>query len=140
MKLFFMLLISFFLISCGSSPETQNKIDLAEKNKETAIRNEVTRVIELAQKMEKDGRALDYFRNSYFPYDKKECLKVSAEKSAGLEDFKTRVEKLPAPYREKLSPIYEDLEKCFGCEKKSVESCKKSRAAINQIIKEIYQN
>ncbi len=133
------LLVPFLLISCASPPNnTQNKTNVAEKNKETAVKNEVTRIIELAQKIEKDGRNLDFYRYSSLPGDKKLCLESVAKKTSRLEDFKSRVEKLPDIYRAKLSPIYRDLDNCLACEKNAVESCKKGRTAINEVIREIY--
>jgi hypothetical protein len=138
MRCFFIALTLFLSIACTTSQTSQNNVNLAEKNKETALKNELKRTVRMAQEVEKDGRALDYLRNSYFPEDKKNCQASSAEKRVSFEDFKTKVEKLPDPYREKLSTLFEDLDKCFNCDKKAVESCKKSRAAINQIIRELF--
>jgi len=138
MRLILLLLVPLLLISCDPPPKPQNNANIAEKNKETALKNEVTRIIELAQKIEKDGRNLDIYRYSDLPGDKKACLESVAKKTSRLEDFKTRVEKLPDDFRGKLSPIYTDLDKCLACVDKAVESCKKARGAINEVIREIY--
>src|SRR5690348_967783 len=128
MKLFFTALIFCLSISCGSSQSSQNNENLTKRNEQILLKNEVKRTVKLAQEVEKAGRDLDYLRNSYLPEDKKYCQNSAAEKRKSLEEFKAKVEKLPDEYRQKLSPLFEDLDKCFGCEKKDVENCKKARA------------
>lgn len=139
MKILFVFLIVVLLTACSSSSQpVKNNEQLAEKNKQTALQNEIKRTVMLAQNLEKSGRGLDSLRGGYLPGDKKLCQQSSAEKRLEFEDFKLRVGKLPEELRGKFTSFYDDLDKCFNCEKSATENCKKARSQINELIKQLY--
>ncbi len=138
MKLFITTLILFLLIGCSPEKKTEINANLVEKNKETAFRNDLIRLVQEAKKLEAEGRALDFYRLTPTPRNTELCLKAVEERTPRLEDFEARVAKLPDNYRTKLSPIFSDLNQCIACDKKAMESCKKARATINQAIKELF--
>ncbi len=138
MKLFIIALNLFLLISCSLEKKTENNANLIEKNKETALRNEVIRLTQEAQKLEQEGRALDLYRLIPNQHETDLCLKAVEERTSRLEYFEERTAKLPDTYQSKLSLILNDLKQCVACHKKAIENCKKARASINQAIKEFF--
>ena len=142
MKLLITSLILIFLISCSPTPsENTNanaKAKLAEKNKETATRNEMIRLVQEAQKLEQEGREMEFYRKSQISIESGACAKALEKKAAGIAEFQRKMEEMPENYKSKLELIFADLSKCFACEKKAIESCKKARATINQVIKEVF--
>ena len=131
-----------FLISC-SQPASDNanenaKARLAEKNRETAARNEMVRMLETTQKLEQEGREMEIYRQYSSPINTAACAKVLAEKRVKMQEFQQKLEAMPENYKRKLVSIYEDLTKCVACDKTAIESCKKARANINQVIKEVF--
>jgi hypothetical protein len=143
MKFILTLLTTLSLIvSCSQVPNdnaNENaKAKLAEKNRETAARNEMVRIIEAAQKLEQEGREMEIYRQYSSPINTAACAKVRAEKSVKMQNLQQQSQSLPENYQSKLVPIYEDLAKCLACDKTAIESCKKARADINQAIRELF--
>lgn len=136
MKLFIASLTFFFLVSC-SQPANDNanaKANLAAKNKETAAKNEMIKLVEEAQKLEQEGRDMEIYRK--FPGSA--CGKALAKKTVKLQEFQTKLDGLTENYKSKLAPIFEDLSKCVACEKTAMDSCRTTRASLNQLIKEVF--
>lgn len=140
MRLLIFLLTLSFLFACSQTPKTNtnSNTNLAEKNKQTALRNDLVRLVQEAQKLEQEGRTLDIYRTMPSVANTEACLKAVGERSVRLEDFQKKSESLPDNYKTKLLPIYDDLNKCISCEKTALENCKKARANINEAIKEFF--
>jgi division protein CdvB (Snf7/Vps24/ESCRT-III family) len=141
MKFYVSLLILFLFVSCSKNqpPDTAADEQKKAKNKEIALKNEVTELTRLAQKLEQQGRAMEMFRERAGEANNdRECLIALEDGQKQLKDFEARVKVLPENYNAKLSPISVELNQCISCEKKAMEDCKKARAFINQAIKEIY--
>jgi hypothetical protein len=141
-KIFITILFTFFFIACSAAPrankpEAQNKA-IIEKNKQINLLNDVGKILQDAQKVEKLGRNMDSYRLGTDAESKRICNVVSDENRAGVVDLETRIKNLSDNYKEQLSPIITDLNDCVSCSKKAVDSCVKARASINKMIKEVY--
>ena len=127
---------------CAGSPTADNsdpnKEKTAAKNKQTAMLNEVTNITQIAQKIEKEGRGMNSYRQSAKPESQRECGIIMADEQKQVQNLADRIAKLPESYSRALTPITGDLNDCVACSKKAVENCVKARAAINQAIKEMY--
>ena len=142
MKYLVLLLLLAGFISSACTPEAKPAKNtdpaLIEKNKKTALRNQVVVVVQEAQKLEQEGRSLDVFRTMPSEKNNAECMRAVAERTVRLEDFKSKSSALPENYSVKLLPIFDDLDKCVSCTKTAVENCKKARAMINEVIVEFF--
>ena len=140
MKLCALLSIVFIFAACSSQPAAVNVIDVNKqaKNKQIAITNEVKQLMTLVQKLEKQGRGMEIYRQAGNAANLRECNRAMEDGQEEIKDFETRTGNLPDNYKSRLIPLTADLTVCVSCEKKALESCVKSRAAINQIIKEIF--
>jgi hypothetical protein len=135
-------LSALFFISCSaaSQPSKLVTIDPAkiEKNKQTALLNEVGETVRDAQSIEKLGRNMDSYRLAGDAASKQTCNNVMADNQQDLAKLETRIKNLPGNYKDQLTALIPDLNECISCSKKAMPSCVKARASINQIIKEIY--
>ena len=140
MKSCALLSIVFLFISCSSQPAAVNVVDANKqaRNKQIAITNEVKQLTTLAQRLEKQGRGMEIYRQAGDAANLRECNRATEDGQKEIIDFETRTGNLPDDYKSRLIPLTADLKACVSCEKKALESCVKSRAAINRIIKEIF--
>jgi uncharacterized protein YjgD (DUF1641 family) len=141
-KISITILFTFFYIACSAAPRTdkpeaQNKA-IIEKNKQINLLNNVGKILQDAQKVEKLGRNMNSYRIGTDAESKRICNVVSEENRAAIVDLETRIKTLPDNYNEQLFPIITDLNECVSCSKKAVDSCVKARASVNKMIKEIY--
>ena len=139
MKLITFFLAVCFVVSCTSQP-VANAVDENKKakNKQTAIINEVTLLTTLAQKLERQGRGMEIYRQANNAANDRECNIAMEDGQKQLKDYEARANSLPDNFKTQLIPLTNDLNICVSCDRKALESCVKSRAAINKIIKEIY--
>ena len=143
MKLYTSILFAAFLFtSCSDKPQA-NKSGAAtiadtEKNKQIALKNEVTEITRLAQKIEQQGRAMDAYRAMPGADGARQCASVMDDQRKQTADLEARIKKLPENYNVRLMPIIGELNDCVSCAKQATDGCKKARASINQAIKEIY--
>lgn len=140
MKPYILLLTASLFASCSGSKQANNAADENKKarNKEVAVKNEVTELTRLAQKLEQQGRGMDLLRKVKNPQSQSECAAQMEDAQKQLKDFEARVNNLPDNYKAQLTSITDDLNECIICSKTSTESCVKARASINKTIKEIY--
>ena len=143
MKLYISILAVFLFISCsGSNPQSDEQAAKNEaikaKNKHTAAANEATQITLTAQRLEKEGRAMDLYRNSAKSASQRECNSVMEDQQKQVKDLNDRIQKLPDPFNTQLTPIIGDLNVCVSCAKDAMESCVKSRATINGAIKQLF--
>lgn len=142
MKFYILILIVFICAACGAGkPPVNNAADerLKEKNKLTAARNEMTALTSLAQKLEQQGRDLQAFRDgSGSAEGARQCNEILEDRRKGLAEFEERVNALPDNYKAKLLPVVGEINECLSCAKKGLDDCKRARASINQLIKELY--
>jgi division protein CdvB (Snf7/Vps24/ESCRT-III family) len=136
------LFMTFLLVSCAVQPQT-NKPGVAtvantEKNRQIALKNEVTEITRVAQKIEQQGRAMDSYRALPGADGARQCATVMDDLRKQTADLEARIKNLPENFSVRLTPIIGELNECVACAKQAIESCKKSRALINQAIKEIY--
>ncbi len=111
---------------------------MREKNKQTAVKNEITKITRLAQTIEQQGRDLQFYRAGIDAESSRQCNLIVEESSKQTTDLELRIKNLPENYRNKLMPIIGELNECVSCAKKALDDCKKARASINQLITEIY--
>lgn len=140
MKFYSLILASIIFVSCASPPIIDNtaKESLKEKNKETAAKNEITKIINLAQQIELQGRDLRLFRESPNAESRRQCNLIVEEKRQQTADIETRIKNLTENDIIKLMPIIGELNDCLSCTKDTLNACKKARESINQAIKENY--
>lgn len=136
--------ISFALIffACSAAPKIdkpaiQNPA-IIEKNKETAILNEVGAALRDAQSLEKLGRDMNSYRLAPDAESRRTCNALTEDRRRETADLEIRMKNLPGNYTERLTAILPDLNECVSCSKKATDGCVKARAAINKTIKEIY--
>ena len=143
MKFYISLLIIFLFISCsGNKPQNDEQAakneQIKAKNKRTAAVNEATQITQTAQKLEKEGRGMDVYRKSAKSESQRECSAIMATEQKQISELDERIRKLPEPFNAQLTPITADLNACVSCAKNAVESCVKSRATINGVIKQLF--
>lgn len=140
MKLYILILSFIFFASCAVKPPIDNAVNenVREKNKQTAVKNEVTKITRLAQAIEQQGRDLQLYREASDAESSRQCKQIVEETRKQTVDLEIRINNLPENYKKGLLPIVGELNECVSCAKKSLDDCKKARASINQAIKEIY--
>lgn len=140
MKKALLIFTAFMLVACAGSPQAENtdpnREKILAKNKQTAMMNELTNITQAAQKLEKEGRGMDLYRNSVKAESLRECNSVMADEQKQVQDLADRIAKLPESYTSVLTPITGDLIECVSCSKKAMENCVKARASINKAIKQ----
>jgi len=126
-------------MACSSKPAV-NAVDENKKarNKQIAVTNEVKQLTTLAQKLEKQGRGMEIYRQAGNAENERECNFSMEDGQKQIKDFEARVNNLPDNFKTQLVLLTADLNACVACEKKALESCIKARASINQAIKEIF--
>lgn len=144
MKFYISILLTIFLFTSCSENKPQNDEQAAKneqiraKNRQTAAVNEATQITQTAQKLEKEGRGMDIYRKSSNPESQRECNAIMETEQKQISELDERIKKLPEPFNAQLTPITADLNTCVSCAKNAVESCVKSRATINGIIKQLF--
>lgn len=135
-----MILTIFLFIACGGKPPTDNAkaANIKAKNERTALTNEVSSIALTAQKLEKQGRGLEIYRNSRKAEALRECQIIGEGIRKEIADLEIRIQKLSDEYRNRLAPFIPDLNECVACSGKASDGCVKARASINKAIKEIY--
>jgi len=138
---FYILILAFFLfVSCAGEPPIDKALieKTKEKNKETAVKNEVAEITRIAQTIEQRGRDLQPYRETLDAESARQCNSIIEERRKEITNLETRINNLPENYKNKLMPIIAEINECMSCAKKNLDDCKKARASINQLIKEIY--
>lgn len=140
MRLWILVLTIFLFIACSDNREANNALNenIKAKNKEIALSNEVSSITREAQKLEKQGRDMEIFRQRDNAENARECNAAMEERQKETRDLEARIKNLPENYNNQLTPILADLNECVSCSKRAKESCVKSRAAINEVIKKLY--
>lgn len=140
MKFYNLILASILFVSCANSPPVDNtaKENLKAKNKETSAKNEITKIVTIAQQIELQGRDLRLFRESPNAESMRQCNVIVEEKRQQTADLETRIKNLTENDINKLMPIIGELNDCLSCTKDTLNACKKARQSINQAIKETY--
>lgn len=125
--------------STGGANANVGKAELSEKNKQIAVKNEVTKTTEAAQMLEKQGRQMDSYRLAADAESARQCTVVEADLQRQVEDLEAKIKNFPNPYNEFLTPITNDLNVCVSCSKtKAAAACVRARAATNEAIKQIF--
>ena len=142
MRLIVLMTVCFFA-ACAQTAPPENA---APKNKQTsterekiATLNEVTLITKAMQTLEKQGRDLENLRQSADAESRRQCGIAMEDRQRQTGELDERVKKLASPFNAQLSPIIADLNVCVSCAKGAMESCVKTRAAVNQAIKDIYR-
>lgn len=141
MRICILILTIFLLSSCGGGkPPADNAkaANLKAKNEEIASSNEVSAITRTAQKLEKQGRGLEIYRNTNKAEALRECGIIAENSRKEISDLETRIQKLSDNYRTRLALVIPDLYECAACTKKAMNGCISARASINTAIKEIY--
>lgn len=141
MKLRIILLTAILFVSCSdkkpnNSAADENKI---ARNKETAVKNEVTEITRAAQKLEQLGRGMEIYRMVKNSASARECRISFEDGQKRIMDLEARIKKLPDAYNAQLSPIISDLRECVSCANEAKAGCVKARASVNKAIAEIYR-
>ena len=144
MKFYLSVIITFilFLTSCADKPKSNQSAAevnaIAEKNKQTAVLNEISSLTRTAQRLEGQGRAMDSYRRAPDAERQRICNQIMEDSKRDLTEMQTKINNLPEQYIAPLSSITGDLTECTSCSKKAMESCKKARASINELIKQTF--
>ena len=142
MRKIFLIFTIFVSVGCAGNQQAQNtdpnKEKIIAKNKQTATLNEVTSITQTAQKIEKEGRAMESYRYLTKAADVQRCNSIAADEQKQVQELADRITKLPENYKTILTPITDDLNDCVSCTKKAMDSCVKARASINGAIKQLY--
>ena len=140
MKLYVLILALFFYVSCAPKPPVDSAANerTREKNKQVALKNEVTELTRLAQKIEQHGRDMQPYREASGAESMRQCNQIIEERRKDILDLETRINNLPESHKNKWLPIIAELNECVSCARKGLDDCKKARASINQAIKELY--
>jgi len=140
MKLCILLFITVLFAACSGKPQANNAPDENKRarNKEIALKNEVTEITRAFQKLEQQGRGMEIFRQANDAANDRECGIAMEDGRKQAVDLETRIKNLPENYHARLLPIIGDATACASCSDKAMDICKKARASINQVIKELY--
>ena len=142
MKFRISLTLIFFFISCSSKPQSNQSTAEAnaiiEKNKQTAVLNEISAVTRTAQRLERQGREMDSYRRAPDAERQQICSKLMEDGRRDLTEIENKIKGLPETYIAQLTPIIGELNECISCSKKAMDNCKKARASINDSIKQIF--
>jgi len=139
MKKVILIFTALFLFGCQqeAAPDP-NKERIIAKNKQTSVINEITLITQAAQKIEKEGRGMELYRNSPKAESQRECNSVMESEQKDIQNLADRIAKLPEEKSVILMPIPETLNQCVACTKTAMESCVKARASINEAIKKLF--
>jgi hypothetical protein len=144
MKFYFSILFifTFFFVSCADKPKSNQSAAevnaIAEKNKQTAVLNEISSLTRTAQRLEGQGRAMDSYRRAPDAERQRICNQIMEDSKRDLAEMQTKINNLPEKHIAALSSITNDLTECTSCSKKAMESCRKARASINELIKQTF--
>ncbi len=143
MKFYISILFTTFLfVSCANQSQADKSgaatVANTEKNKQIALKNEITEITRVAQKIERQGRAMDSYRALPGAEGARQCAAVMDDRRKQTADLEARIKNLPENYHVRLTPIIGELNDCVSCAKQAIDGCKKARASINQAIEELY--
>jgi len=140
MKAYILILSLFLSAACAGKPPVNNAANerTKERNKQTAAKNEMIEITRLAQTLEQQGRDMQAYRESSVAESARQCNLILEERQKGIVDLDTRIKNLPENYRNKLMPIVGELNECVSCARKTLNDCKKARASVNEVIKELF--
>lgn len=144
MKICLVISIALFFIACAApakvsvdAPKIPDNA-IIEKNKQTAVLNEVSSILRDSQTIEKVGRNMASYRIYPDAKSRRECDVVMEYNQRDVTALETRINKLSDNYKNQLTPLIPILNECVSCAKNAQDSCVKARASANQLIKEIY--
>jgi len=142
MKLYTTLLIILVFTSCSQNPPANKPaiVDNAkiEKNKQTALLNEVSELTRTAQMLERQGRDMDSYRLTSDAESQRTCNVLMEDRQREVNNLEAKIKNLSDIYSIRLAPLIPALNECVSCSKKAMSSCVKTRTAINGLIKELY--
>ena len=154
MKILFLILCAFFIAACSQnikqqqsqqSPQSPQPAQPAnadpaiiEKNKQTAVLNQVGKVTSEAQYLEKLGRDMEVYRAADDSQARRNCAGLSEMRMHDIADLDAKIKSLPDNYSARITPIIADLKPCVSCARKAIDGCIKTRAELNRMIKETY--
>jgi hypothetical protein len=143
MKLYISIFLIIFITSCSGSQTSENPAPqnaaIRAKNQRTAMMNEITDITQTAQRIEKEGREMDFFRKIDNEENMNQCRLYMEERQKEISTLEARIEKIPGAYSRHLTPVIADLNSCVSCAKTAVGGCINARATINKAIAEIYR-
>jgi superfamily II helicase len=133
---------TFFFVSCADKPKSNQSAAevnaIVEKNKQTAVLNEISSLTRTAQRLEGQGRAMDSYRRAPDAERQRICSQIMEDSKRDLTEMQTKINNLPEKYIASLTSITNDLSECTSCQKNAMDSCKKARASINEYIKQTF--
>ena len=142
MKLYTILLIILVFTSCSQNQRVNKSVVIdnakIEKNKQTALLNKISELTTVAQRLERQGRGLESYRRASGAESLQACNNFMEDLRRETNDLEANIKNLPESYSVRLASIIPDLNECVTCSKKAMNSCVKSRATINELIKELF--
>ena len=81
---------------------------------------------------------MEIFRQANNAANDRECGVAMEDAQKQTTDLEARIKNLPESYHARLLPLIGDVAACASCADKAMDDCKKARASVNQLIKELY--
>lgn len=143
LKLYLPALTTFLFIGCSAAPPPPSENAAAgsiksEKNRQIALSNEITEFTQAAQKLERQGRDMESFRQWTDAESQRQCKVAMEDRQQQIKALEEKIKKFPDPFGAYLAPIIPDLNECVTCSKKAAASCVKARSSINDAIEKMY--
>jgi len=142
MKFYTTILIILAFTSCSQTPPVNKSVIVdnakIEKNKQIAILNEVSELTRAVQRLERQGRDMDFYRLASGAESQRACNGLVKDRQREVDDLEAKIKNVPETYTIRLASLIPDLNECVSCSKKAMSRCVKTRARVNGLIKELY--
>ena len=121
------LILAFVFVSCSAGQSSEKTAipnqAVIEKNKQTAVLNQVGATVRDVQSVEKLGRNMDSYRLAQDAESKRACSSVMEDNQREIADLEAKINNLPDNYKAELTSIIPDLNQCVSCAKNAMDSC-----------------
>lgn len=81
---------------------------------------------------------MEMYRTADDSQARRNCAGLSEMRMRDVAELETKIKSLPDNFSARLTPLIADLKPRVSCAKKAIDGCVKTRAELNQMIKETY--